>query len=290
MKLPMQHAERFISWRPGKGARTAVAIALIALVPLTGMIHFVSGPTIELSAFYLIPVVSAAWYIGTRMGMLIALLAVADWLLVETQLAQREIRLGDDVFNAAARLVVFLVVVWFIHLLREALDRANRLARVDPLTQLLNVQSLHELGSMELEKAARQRCAMTAIFIDLDGFKSINDTLGHQAGDAVLCAFAQALRANVRATDLTARVGGDEFLVVMPDTGPAVAASIAANLRSQLLETMHSGGWPVTFSMGVSTFLRPPVAIDVLVNRADDMMYRVKDRGKNAIAHEVVPA
>ncbi len=290
MKLRLQHAEWFITWRPGNGARMVVTLALITVVPLTGMIHFLAGPTIELSAFYLIPVVLAAWYVGTRMGMLIALLAVADWFVVETQFAPRDVQLGDDVFNAVARLVVFLVVVGFIHLLREALDRANGLARVDPLTQLLNVQALHELGNLELRKAARQRYAMTAMFIDLDEFKSVNDSLGHRAGDAVLCAFAQALRAGIRATDLAARVGGDEFLVVMPDTGPDVAASIAANLRAQLLDAMHSGGWSVTFSLGVSTFLRPPAAIDDLVNRADAMMYRVKDLGKNAIAHEVVPA
>ncbi len=290
VKLRHPQAERLIHWRPGKRARVALALATLAVVPATGLIHFVSGPTIELSVFYLIPLVFAAWYIGTGLGILVAVLAVIDWFAVETQVAQSLAQLGDDLFNAVARLVVFLVVVTFIHLLRSALDRAHALSRIDPLTQLLNVHSLLELGSLELRKATRQGCPMTSMFIDLDGFKAINDTLGHQAGDAVLRTFAQALRENVRATDLTARVGGDEFLIVMPDTGPEVAAHIAPKLRDQMLEAMRRAGWSVTFSLGVSTFVRPPRAVDDLVNRADTMMYRVKALGRNAIAHEVVPA
>lgn len=74
-------------------------------------------------------------------------------------------------------------MVTFIHLLRNALDRAHALSRIDPLTQLLNVQSLVELGSMELRKATRQGYPMTSMFIDPDGFKAIDDTLGHQAAD-----------------------------------------------------------------------------------------------------------
>ncbi len=257
---------------------------------MIGMIHVLSGPTIELSMFYLIPLVFAAWYIGTGLGIFVSVMSVVDWFAVDAPLEEGLAQLGDDLFNASARLVVFLVVVMFIHLLRQALDRAHALARVDPLTQLLNVQSLHELGSRELSKAMRHGSPMTSMFIDLDGFKAINDTLGHQAGDAVLRTFAQALRANVRATDLAARVGGDEFLIVMPDTGPDVAAHIAAKLRDQMLKAMRSADWSVTFSLGVSTFVHPPHTIDDLVNRADAMMYRVKELGRNAIAHEVVPA
>jgi diguanylate cyclase (GGDEF)-like protein len=280
--------ERLINWRPGRIAHRALTVLVLVLVPFIGMIHLVTGPTVEMSVFYLIPVVFAAWHLGTREGIAVALVAVVDWFLVETAFDQRPVQLWDDIFNAAARFVVFLVVVTFTHFLRKALDRAHDLARVDPLTQLLNVKSLQELGSLEVKKAVRENYAMTAMFIDLDGFKAINDSLGHQAGDAVLRVFADALRANVRETDLTARVGGDEFLIVMPNTGPEAAANIAAKLRAQLLDSLRSGGWSVTFSLGASTFVTPAATIDELVNHADAMMYRAKERGKNAIEHEVV--
>jgi diguanylate cyclase (GGDEF)-like protein len=280
--------EQLLHWRPKKGSRAWLTLLVVIIVLLTGMIHFVTGPSLELSVFYLIPVGFAAWYLGAGIGYFVALSAVADWIVVDLAFGPHGPQPWDEVFNAAARLVVFLVMVVFIQRRRIALDRANQLARSDPLTQLLNAQSLRELGGLELERARRYQHSLTAMFIDLDGFKSINDSLGHQGGDAVLQEFARAISANIRSTDLAARVGGDEFLILMPETGPEAVTAIASKLRRQLLDAMHAGGWPVTFSLGVATFLVPPTTLDELVNKADALMYRVKQRGKNALEHEVV--
>ena len=100
---------------------------------------------------------------------------------------------------------------------------------------------------------------------------------------------AQTLQRAIRSTDLVARVGGDEFVVLLPETSERDTGEVVNRLRQRLDTAMQENGWPVTFSIGSATCLHPPDSIDNLISRADQLMYKVKFNGKNSVRQEVVP-
>jgi diguanylate cyclase (GGDEF)-like protein len=120
--------------------------------------------------------------------------------------------------------------------------------------------------------------------IDCDNFKAVNDTLGHLEGDRLLQAIAEELQQSVRKTDVTARMGGDEFAVLLPDTSHDQAQQLVERLRLSLAQRMRQNNWPVTFSMGVAVYATPPKSVDSLIHGADVLMYSVKQDRKDAVA------
>jgi two-component system, cell cycle response regulator len=166
--------------------------------------------------------------------------------------------------------------------------RLEMLALTDPLTKLLNRRALTDRLSAEMERVRRYDSVVSILLIDLDHFKQINDTFGHLAGDDVLIEAAALLQRGVRAVDVVSRYGGEEFVVVLPETGPAGASAFAERLR-ELIES-HSftptRGAPirVTTSIGVASFPGYGVdAVDDLFAAADQALYRAKTEGRNRV-------
>jgi diguanylate cyclase (GGDEF)-like protein len=178
---------------------------------------------------------------------------------------------------------------YVVHLLRKV-ESARRLAQAlawnDELTKLLNRRRLTETGTRELTLTQRSGQPLAAILIDVDDFKRINDHFGHQGGDSVLRALGAALPRTLRSTDLLGRWGGEEFALVLPNTGAMDGAALAERLRStvQALEIPVGEGQPLrcTISLGL-TCARPGDNFDSLIDRADQAMYRAKGSGKNRV-------
>ncbi len=175
-----------------------------------------------------------------------------------------------------------MVVVRDISARKAAQQRIEFLALHDPLTELPNRLHLNQFLPHTLAQARRQRQGVAVMFVDLDGFKPVNDRLGHEAGDALLCSVSRRLRAAVRESDLVARLGGDEFLVILTDVGSpndvvrvaeAILASTCAPIvwRGQSLE--------VRMSVGVSLFPEHGSSPHELIRHADAAMYRAKTGG-----------
>ncbi len=177
-----------------------------------------------------------------------------------------------------------MVVIRDITVRKQAQERIEFLALHDALTQLPNRLYLDEYMERTLALARRQRKAVALLFIDLDEFKQINDTLGHQAGDDVLRETARRLRAAVRESDLVARLGGDEFLIVltnidsMHDTERVAASILAALQPPVLLKRRMVEALP---SIGIAMFPHDGDSMDELIRRADAAMYQAKDTGGN---------
>jgi diguanylate cyclase (GGDEF)-like protein len=175
-----------------------------------------------------------------------------------------------------------------------ALDNARlhgvvkRQAVTDELTGLANRRSFREQLETELSRAERFGNPVSLVVADLDDFKLVNDHFGHQAGDDVLRAFADILRGRIRSVDLAARLGGEEFSILLPETGLDGAEALAESLRiavAELAVPVDSSEVRVTASFGVAAFPQTHTA-DELMTAADLALYRAKRRGKNRVSTE----
>jgi two-component system, cell cycle response regulator len=170
----------------------------------------------------------------------------------------------------------------------EKLNRFFReLAIRDGLTGLYNHRHLHEVLHVEVERARRYGRELALVFADVDHFKRYNDTHGHQHGDQVLRSIAEILRRNVRETDIVARWGGEEFVIVAPETRAGEGVEIAEKLRHLVAQFPFHGreampGGSVTISAGVAV-LQPGLTQETLVRSADEAVYRAKERGRNLV-------
>ena len=189
--------------------------------------------------------------------------------------------------NTLMLIVGALIVVAYLMPALKALERERQISRIDDLTGCSNRRHLFEAIEAELSRTQRSRQPFTVAYLDLDGFKAVNDEAGHRTGDRVLCAVVDLAKSQLRKTDLLGRFGGDEFVVVLPGIGPEAARLTLPRIQAALSDEMARHGWPVTFSIGTQTYVDGTISADELIRRADELMYAVKKEGKNAIAFGV---
>ncbi|WP_051235686.1 GGDEF domain-containing protein [Marinimicrobium agarilyticum] len=165
---------------------------------------------------------------------------------------------------------------------------ALRLALVDSLTGLGNRAALDTALHRELRLAERQETELSMLIVDVDHFKKINDHLGHSRGDEILKQVANLMSDTLRDSDLLYRYGGEEFVVLLSNTGPAGAAVIAERLRRTVAQVFARSDRPVTVSMGISS-RRPEgeISMHSLFDRADQALYRAKAQGRNRVEPEI---
>jgi diguanylate cyclase (GGDEF)-like protein len=166
---------------------------------------------------------------------------------------------------------------------REAQRRIERLAHYDVVTNLPNRSLLSDRLAQEVARAARAREGFAVAMFDLDGFKGVNDTLGHAAGDRLLAEVASRARKCVRASDTLGRLGGDEFLALLPQTGQEGAMQVAEKIRNELSKPYDIGGKSARISASVGVGLFPTHGSDTeaLLRSADTALYEAKRAGKN---------
>jgi diguanylate cyclase (GGDEF)-like protein len=161
------------------------------------------------------------------------------------------------------------------------IDRLSSAARTDSLTGLLNRRGFEELFETELERARRGDRALSVIVGDLDGFKAINDRFGHAAGDRALERLSQILQSVKRRIDTAARVGGEEFAVIAPDSDHHAAYILAERMRREVADTFTGEQLPLTISLGVATFPRHGATAESLIGGADEALYAAKKLGRD---------
>jgi diguanylate cyclase (GGDEF)-like protein len=174
------------------------------------------------------------------------------------------------------------------------LKRAEALSVTDDLTRLYNSRYLNQVLRREAKRASRSGHPLSLLFIDLDGFKAVNDAHGHLLGSRALVEAAVAIRGSARETDVVSRFGGDEFAVVLPDTGADGALAVGERVRDRIAghRFLRSEGLNLhlTASVGIATLPDAAASAEELMQVADAAMYQVKDRGKNGIQVAVGPA
>ena len=175
---------------------------------------------------------------------------------------------------------------------RQVEDALSRAARSDPLTGLMNRRAMMERFEYQLSHYQRNRIPFTVLMGDIDHFKQINDTCGHAEGDRVLISIAGKIRENLRSQDLLARWGGEEFLILLPDTDLEGGITVAEKIRLQVAQSDFPGEKKVlalTISFGVA-YYTDEQTIDDCIKAADEALYRAKQQGRNrVVATERIP-
>jgi len=183
-------------------------------------------------------------------------------------------------------LIGFSTEVTELFLLKEEF---KKLATIDPLTKLFNRRYFTEQADKEFIRAKRYKLSMALISIDIDHFKSINDNYGHPAGDKVLVAVTKQLQDSLRQTDVLARIGGEEFSILLPETTAESAMVFAERIRAEQAKLHITGEWQgeitLSVSIGVSGFHVDDEAFDVLFSRADKALYQAKNPGRNKVSY-----
>lgn len=263
---------------------TGTTIASILLIALVGLIDYLTGYRLRISIFYLLPVFWTTWRVGKAAGLVVAVLAAAIWLLADLAAREPGTLALLPLWNALVTLGFFAVSV----LVLSAFQEERSLARTCSLTGLPNRLAFFEAADAEIERSRRYPRPLSVLYVDLDGFKSLNDRFGHRAGDAALIAVGDVLKAHVRSVDVAARLGGDEFAVLLPETGLEAAEAVAGKLMDHLARAAPDRPWKVASSVGIATFLRPPESVDELIRTADEEMYAAKRAGKNTVRKKLI--
>lgn len=268
--------------------RWMVGCLVFPVIMLLGGIDRLTGYELSISVFYLIPIAIAVWYGSRNLGYIASGVSAASWMVVEGTTSQTYTRHWVLYWNTATRLLFFVVVAYLISELRSQLMRQRRLARTDNLTGLFNRAGFVDRAAFAISAAARYRNTVAVAYVDLDGFKKVNDTLGHSQGDEVLRSVGRLLGQCRRESDVVGRLGGDEFAVLLPNTTLAGARFYFSNLHCVLENEMRQRGWSMLgISIGAAVFDGNIPELAEALRLADSLMYRAK---KNAQPRVIVEA
>ncbi|WP_176785938.1 GGDEF domain-containing protein [Propionivibrio dicarboxylicus] len=223
------------------------------------------------------------------------LVAIATSSLDDTLSEWHTKATGLVAFGIAATLAG-IAVLWRLRSSLRYLDSTQRelmaQANIDDLTQIANRRFFMLHSSQELERCLRYERPLSLLIYDVDHFKRINDDYGHETGDLTLKAITQAVQDELRATDLQARIGGEEFAVLLPETGLSKAVEVAERLRARIEKmtyvNMDKRDAPITVSVGIAAYANGNETLDELIARTDRALYRAKAGGRNRVCADFI--
>ncbi|HCJ66561.1 MAG TPA: GGDEF domain-containing protein, partial [Elusimicrobia bacterium] len=253
-----------------------------------GIIDYTTGTEIIFPLLYLIPISLVAWFTGKQNGVFIS---IVSGMILFTIRAMYKIPYSDSLiilWRSIGRVGIFLIYSYILSELKKALEYEKEISRIDTLTKAINRRAFYELADNEISRLYRYKHPFTVAYIDVDNFKLVNDIFGHRKGDQLLQSIVNIIQKNIRNVDTLARLGGDEFIILLPETGSENAKITINRIQKFLLDFVQDKSYPVTFSIGVVTFLDLPKSVDEVMNKTDEMMYSAKKLGKNTVKYAVV--
>jgi diguanylate cyclase (GGDEF)-like protein len=260
-------------------------LRLVGYLLLTGLVYGVNAvtpPDARLGILYIIPVLLVTWTEGLLWGILFAVATTVLREAIAWEQLPADTPMVWRVVTALAYVAVLGVAMAGLQTLRRSQAQMARLIILDSLTNVLNARAFADRLGQELDRNRRYPRPLALMYMDLDNFKIINDTHGHQTGDAVLRLVADAMRSSVRQADVVGRLGGDEFAVLMPETDAPLADAAAKRLIAGL-RNVFKGTPNVTASIGVVSCTATDASTDDLLRRADQAMYDAKKSGKDRV-------
>ena len=276
-------------WKPENAQKWFLTCFCFGLVSLIACLHYVTGLAYEFNSFYAIPILASAWLLDTAACAALTVACLAAWAIADIQLGGEQSDLLPLAVNTTTRAFTIILVIVTMKRLRRALQREWDISRQDQLSGLWNRRYFFELGATILTLAKRQSLPVTMVFMDLDRFKEVNDSLGHAVGDELLRTVSAVMQAHFRSEDVLARLGGDEFAAIMPGLTAADARLRLESLRDKIRTTMDQQGWPVTLSIGAASFVVVEGSIEAMVRAAHAAMYEAKAAGRDRLVLHAYP-
>ena len=264
-------------WRRG-----AVWFICIASIFLLGALRAATDAELAFASFALLPVLVIAWIGGKGNGLLMAFFAAAMWCAGDIASERQFSASWIPWANALTRWITYSLVAFLAAQLHLLFEREHEHASQDILTGLQNRRVFLEVGNSEVQRSQRYPHPLTVIFLDLDDFKQLNDTKGHDVGDEALRVTARALLGALRASDQVARLGGDEFAVLLPEIKYEAAVEAGRKISTAVNDALKAFQ-PVSASIGVAWFGQADRLFPEMVKAADELMYEVKASGKGSM-------
>jgi diguanylate cyclase (GGDEF)-like protein len=190
------------------------------------------------------------------------------------------------IWNTIVRLGILGIISLLISEVHSLLKSESELSHTDFLTGVSNRRALEESAASEMERLTRTDQPFSILYVDVDNFKAVNDNVGHKGGDAVLLEIANMLKLQLRGFDVVARIGGDEYVVLLPGTDQEAARRVAPRVQASLLREINAKHLEITLSFGVLTCTKAPETTQELFHMADQTMYRAKKEGKGTICYD----
>lgn len=266
---------------PVLASRLGAVAGTLAITTAVYLANLLTPPTVKLGLLYLVPVLLGTWWAGAGWGAVFVVIAVLLRMQVELD-QQPDSTLLVSLFNQGSfAAVAGLMMFAFRHLQRTQRD-LHDLAIHDPLTRVLNARAFADRLTAELIRNRRYKRPLSLLYLDVDNFKTLNDSRGHQTGDAALRLVADAMRRAVREVDVVGRMGGDEFAVLMPETDGILAQGAAQRL-AEGIRTAFEGTPALSASIGIVSFSDTAATTDEVLRRADQAMYEAKRSGKDRV-------
>ena len=234
---------------------------------------------------YLVSVACVSWLFGRCAGMCASLTALAVWVTVNHKL------LADSGYallslNLAVKSALLFSTCHLVLFAKSRMGKKSDELYTDVLTNMYTMKAFREIAEREIHRCSRYSHPFSIAYLDADNFNVLNTTIGHAAGDNLLVCMADTLRSNIRKSDILACMGGDNFVLLLPETGFEHAREALIKIKSKLDDTIAERGYSITFSIGMMTYATPPASIDHVFAACEAVMFRVKASGKNAIFHE----
>lgn len=270
-------ANVWVGWQ-----RWLLLLASIITIFLLGLVRVKTDAEFAFASLALLPVMAVAWFGGKRNGVTLAFIASIMWLMSDITTNQHFSYSWIPWVNALTRLTIYSLIAFLLAVVRQQLVREREQATHDVLTGLQNRRAFLEKGNAEVVRSKRYGHQLAVFFLDLDNFKSLNDTKGHDVGDEALRATARVLQKSLRTSDQVARLGGDEFAGILPeinyDSAVETVRKVHADINNALL-----GFAPVKASIGVACFEKVELTFSEMLKSADELMYEVKASGKGNV-------
>ncbi|MGF1572318.1 MAG: GGDEF domain-containing protein [Sumerlaeia bacterium] len=252
----------------------------LGLILVIGFIDYITGMDIRVFALYFIPISIMGWRSHERDSWFTSILCTLAWAFSKSV----EINSSHDAFvwswNISVMFLTFHLIGSLISRMRAYVEDLKMAASKDALTNLFNRREFIAKFSQELTLKHSRNKPMVLMFIDLDDFKDINDTLGHDAGDRVLVSLSRVLESSLRSSDVAGRLGGDEFAVLLNETNKASGEIVIRSILKKLETAGPDESPQIKCSIGAISFSEPPSNPLKALRAADQLMYQVKKTGK----------
>jgi diguanylate cyclase (GGDEF)-like protein len=257
------------------------------LILVIGAAHYGFGAAhLSWTLFYLAPIALATWFVGPRLGALTAVLSAAATYLVLFLLQTSTL---ETAWNTSVTWLIGILSAEALYNLKLSREVGMQLSRIDSDTGAINARFFEELLEAEYNRAERYRFALTVARIHLDNFGQLQERLGLQAGDDLLFQFVTQLSETLRANDVVARLGTEEFVILLPQTNEVQAQQAFARLQPHMRDSLEAEAVAIDYRIAVLTYLEMPDTLEEVMEQAEQFLQSIQGKGQNWIEYRAVP-